>query len=965
MDFSNSIEEKKKEVESEKRKALQEPAKRTGAGDSPDAVVTLRPNRSDPKKLKAKKSKGVAKSVSDVGHQRPVNGQSEFQEIPVQRAVVHTVSAVPPSKGATLPRSSSNAEPGRIRPQSVVIGAEDSPRALSASHLGTDAPTNNYLRPKTANSAYRKGVKSEAFGGGRMTKSVSHHGELPGSGRTGSLNACTAQGYYQGRRIPSFAEVEYLRRSQVFLMIKGLQIQNIESNLPLADPILVGRSNDIEAVFDLASSSGRVVTLTGPWGVGKSALAVSVAKQLQPKFILPLLFNLRGCCSTGSVVRRIIRQFGLSLKTNELKMFYNWLNCREQRFLFVFDNLDLKDEESKRVSEFIDDLMFHVKNIRVMCTSRANFFHGQSSHESYRVGNIPQRSQELLSQLVPDLHTEGIAALAEACDHVPLLLRLLAKVFVLDDIDTGKLFEDITQNRMDDSLMPKVQESIAKLTQDSSEVRLLENTAACLLKCINSLPGQLFNFLVKLAFYPSFSKPTALAAFSPNGDLIEEAENAIRLLCRLGFLTEIAQESHYAMQPCIRLIVKASIQNEGERLTAYRQEGVTVVKALIDTYHSLKALEAMREFNTAFDFIEDVLWNIIEREDSYEVCQEFATLQGAIYLSEELSELTYMSLFESMEQQAEDRGDRIVQVRALCAMAYRFIENKDIKHGSGSIQKAYEIVHNQPETIGETDRALTLYCLGKLYWLDEDDRNQAQQFVKKALDIYKRVNGMKNLETLYAYELYGYMLTNTDNFQTARHFYNVSDFVARELLDEHPQLISGFDSRRAIWDKLSLFARATDVAKKAAKIAEQFYGEHPITARMQSTFCESVIKRGSLNEAIRAGVGALSTRSKLLGDHLDTAASYKEMAYLMLRSGQYDESVRFSQNALELYDKLNAHERFKIEMKNLMAQARYRLEYRSSVFVQLESKDASKKDVRELLNTSVASAPPETIHTAV
>lgn len=954
-----AIESKKKEVEEDKRRAAEKRASSTG--QSPEGGVILREKRGKPR---SKKPKSMTKSVSDVGPRQQVNGHPEFREVPVQRKVVSTISAAPPppaqDKGATLPRADSS----RARPQSAVI--EDSPgRALSAGNV-TAEPPNNYLRPKTANTAYRKGVKSDAFPDGRMVKSVSHHGELPGSGRTGSLHECTAQGYYQGKRIPSFAEVEYMRKSQVFLMIKGLQIQNIESNLPLADPILVGRTHDIEEVVELASSTGRVVTLTGSWGVGKSELAVSVAKQLQPKFILPLMFNLRGCRTTDSVIRRVVRQFGLALKPNEMKLFYNWLNCREQRFLFVFDNLDLKgDDENKRVSEFIDNMMFHVRNLRVLCTSRSNFFRGQSSHESYRVGSIPQRSQELLQQLVPDLHAEGVTALAEACDHVPLLLRLLAKIFLLDDIDTGKLFEDITQSRMEDPLLPKIKENIEKLTQDESEVTQLENFAACLLKCIYSLPKQLLDFLEKLASYPSFGKPTALAAFSADEKDRDEAENALRLLVRLGLLTEIAQETHYAMQPCVHLILKTCAKDEGARMTAYQQEGVTVLKQLVEVYHSHKAIEAVREFNTAFDFIEDVMWNIIEREDAYEACQEFATLQGAIFLTEELSELTYMSLFESMEQQAEDRGDRIIQVRALCAMAYRFVENNDIKHGSGSIQKAYEIVHNQPETIGETDRALTLYCLGKLYWLDESDRNQAQNFVKKALDTYKKVHGMRHLETLYAYELYGWMLTNTENYQSARHFYNVSDFVARELLDEHPQLIAGYDSRRAIWDKLSLFARATDVAKKAAKIAEQFYGEHPITAKMQSRFCESIIKRGSLNEAIRAGVGALSTRMKLLGNHMDTAASYKEMAYLMLRSGQYDESARFSQSALDLYDKLHANERYKIEMKNLMAQARYRLQYHSSVFVQLESKDASKKDVRELLNTSVASAPPETVHTAV
>jgi class 3 adenylate cyclase len=50
------------------------------------------------------------------------------------------------------------------------------------------------------------------------------------------------------------------------------------NNLPTAEP-LVGRWHDVVAVVDLARSH-RLVTVTGPGGVGKSSLALAVAHQL-------------------------------------------------------------------------------------------------------------------------------------------------------------------------------------------------------------------------------------------------------------------------------------------------------------------------------------------------------------------------------------------------------------------------------------------------------------------------------------------------------------------------------------------------------------------------------------------------------------------------------------------------------------------------------------------------------------
>jgi non-specific serine/threonine protein kinase len=55
------------------------------------------------------------------------------------------------------------------------------------------------------------------------------------------------------------------------------------TNIPVATPELIGRQTAAQHVRELLSAH-RVVTLTGPGGIGKTALAINVARSLMPTF---------------------------------------------------------------------------------------------------------------------------------------------------------------------------------------------------------------------------------------------------------------------------------------------------------------------------------------------------------------------------------------------------------------------------------------------------------------------------------------------------------------------------------------------------------------------------------------------------------------------------------------------------------------------------------------------------------
>lgn len=179
--------------------------------------------------------------------------------------------------------------------------------------------------------------------------------------------------------------------------------------------------------------------------------------------------------------------------------------------------------------------------------------------------------------------------------------------------------------------------------------------------------------------------------------------------------------------------------------------------------------------------------------------------------------------------------------------------------------------------------------------------------------------------------------------------YNLSDGIIRDKLQGHPLTIDGLSCRRAIWDRLSLFERATAAARTAAHTAVRRYGDHARSATALAHLGDEIVKRGCLNEAIEAVTAALAMRVRVLGQrNAATASSYRTLAYLMLRSGQYDQAERFGLAALDACAAVaDGHDERRApvdddvvsvvtESRDVVTQARYRQQSRPAV--QLETR---------------------------
>ncbi|MGD8402378.1 MAG: tetratricopeptide repeat protein [Anaerolineales bacterium] len=140
------------------------------------------------------------------------------------------------------------------------------------------------------------------------------------------------------------------------------------SNLPLSPTPLVGRENEIRVIsMQLLDPACRMLTLTGPGGVGKTRLAIAAGRQLEPRFADGVYFvALAGIGITEAIVSSIANALGLAFSgpAEPLVQLSAFLSNKE--ILLVIDNMEHLPEGGNLLGE----LLQQTQNVKMIITSR-------------------------------------------------------------------------------------------------------------------------------------------------------------------------------------------------------------------------------------------------------------------------------------------------------------------------------------------------------------------------------------------------------------------------------------------------------------------------------------------------------------------------------------------------------------------------------------------------------------------
>ena len=139
--------------------------------------------------------------------------------------------------------------------------------------------------------------------------------------------------------------------------------------LPVAPTGLIGRDQEVALGLDLLRERDvRLLTVTGPGGVGKTRLGLRIAHELRDDFADGLawvdLTAIRDPALVPQVVGQIMRlRERADWSVAEQVCAY----LQDKQFLLLLDNF----EQVREAADFVADLLVHCPGLRVLVTSRA------------------------------------------------------------------------------------------------------------------------------------------------------------------------------------------------------------------------------------------------------------------------------------------------------------------------------------------------------------------------------------------------------------------------------------------------------------------------------------------------------------------------------------------------------------------------------------------------------------------
>ncbi len=382
------------------------------------------------------------------------------------------------------------------------------------------------------------------------------------------------------------------------------QSADFPPHLPIQPTPFIGREKEVDAAHHLfLREDVRLVTLTGPGGVGKTRMALHVAEQLRAHFADGVWFvSLAPISDPDLVIPTIAQTLGLWEAGERSLLEQLQVFLRERQVLLLLDNF----EQVVRAA-------MHVANLLTICSylmpdpKRLPDLVALSQYEA--VALFIQRAQAARPEFqVTNANAPVVAEICVRLDGLPLAIELAATRIKLLPLQ---------------ALLTRLGQRLQLLTSSARDVpahqQTLRNTIQWSYDLLDAQEQQLF---CRLSVFVSGCTLEAVEAISAAlGNATLPVLDGVVSLIDKNLLQQTAQEGEE-----IRLLMLETIREYGWEALAERQE-----REAIQAAHAAYYLALAEEAERALGGPQQLLWlERLEREyDNLHAALHWLRLQGS------------------------------------------------------------------------------------------------------------------------------------------------------------------------------------------------------------------------------------------------------------------------------------------------------------------------------------------------
>lgn len=511
--------------------------------------------------------------------------------------------------------------------------------------------------------------------------------------------------------------------------------------IPCRVPNFVGRKGQCSDILEklVPSDPSRIVSITGPPGFGKSAVAIQVGHELISQGKTNVYYvSLRDLGSLNGLVNSLLGALQIVSSKDPIRQAKHYLRTLAKHSVIILDNAEdlLIPHVKEEFCHFIEDIAETASRVKILITSRQSITFFSVEMFELRLDSLcPDHAKELLLILDPNVAEDDAEKLAFHCGGVPLVLRTTGSLLV-KGVDAKTLINEF-------EMSPVSTLKSFSLTSLSHNHQLFN----CLGICFSRLDADQQVVLISLAVFP-----TTFTVSDAHFLLRNLSKYKLEMLLQNLVANSMLQFDYLSKQYYVHRIIQSFCLDHmhGEdNLSSTHQSAkklfnihyLIMLKELSALFLSKECCSAAEKFLINRRNIRQALKDSLGDPDLMERCIDTA-VNVAPFLAKVFQKEKFLSVYGQFTALCKANGDKKRYSDCLTAEAYCILSHCACHLPCPTAVARFKEADKLQRELGDESSVVRAFCLSKLgrCYGQSKDLDQAIPLIRKAIQIREKLN---------------------------------------------------------------------------------------------------------------------------------------------------------------------------------------------------------------------------------